>query len=197
MCGSNGLVSPTIFKSTDAKGNHPIAIRGFTYFPTLHPEEQKKKGGSIWRRPKDERCGSSLVGAYQHSGCYSRIYMPMKLLPPSVTVLTYLSTAVCFVRTDRLGESTTSLHPPNGTHDRAFARSSTLRDLASVTQIGSIFCSDQCSPRELSSLLHFSSLMHLCAYPNVTPITRTNDPTKVLNFRARCSGIERGTNAVY
>lgn len=118
---------------------HPIAIRGFAYFPTLHPEEQRKKGGLIWGRSKDERRGSSLVGAYQNSGCYPGIYMPMKLLPPSVTVLTYLSTAVCFVRTDRLGESTTPLHPPNGTHDHAFARCSTLRVLAFVARIGSLF----------------------------------------------------------
>lgn len=82
---------------------------------------------------------SSLVGAYQHSGCYTGIYMPMKLLPPSVTVLTYLSTAVCFVRTDRLGESTTPLHPPNGTHDHAFVRRSTLRVLAFVARVGPFF----------------------------------------------------------
>lgn len=180
-----------------AKGTIPSLFAVSRTSPPCIPKKQRKKGGSIWRRSKDERWRSSLVGAYQHSGCYPRIYMPMKLLPPSVTVLTYLSTAVCFVRTDRLGESTTPLHPPNGTHDRAFARSSTLRDFAFITRIASIFRSDQCSPRELSTLLHFSSLMHLCAYPNVAPITHTNDPTKVLNFRARCSGIERGTNAVY
>lgn len=59
------------------------------------------------------------------------------------------------------------------------------------------FFSDQCSPREPSSLLHFSlSNASVRAYPNVAPITRTNDSTKVPNFRARCSGIERGPNAV-
>lgn len=141
QCGSNIFVSPTIFRSTDPPHEriHPIAILGFASFPTLHPEEQRKKGGSIWRRSKDERRGSSLVGAYQHSGCYPRIYMPMKLLPPSVTVLTYLSTAVCFVHTDRLGESSTSLHPPNDIHDRAFARCSTLRVFASIAWIGPLF----------------------------------------------------------
>lgn len=192
----SSLVS--IFRNTDAPREriHPIAIRGFACFPTLHPEEQRKKGGSIWRRSKDERRGSSLVGAYQHSGCYPRIYMPMKLLPPSVTVLTYLSTAVCFVRTDRLGESTTSLHPPNGTHDRAFARLCEFSRL-SYESGPFFFVPTSVRPEKRSSLLHFSFLMHLCAYPNVAPIIRTNDPTKVLNFRAQCSGIERGTNAVY
>lgn len=101
--------------------------------PCILKNRGKKGARSGGGRRMSAGLSSSLVGAYQHSGCYTGIYMPMKLLPPSVTVLTYLSTAVCFVRTDRLGESTTPLHPPNGTHDHAFARCSRLCEFSRLS----------------------------------------------------------------
>lgn len=55
--GSNVLVSPTISRSTDdrAKGSIPSLFAVSRDSPPRIPRNREKKGGSIWRRSKDER----------------------------------------------------------------------------------------------------------------------------------------------
>lgn len=125
--------------------------------PPCIPRNRGKKGA---RSGGGRRMSSvaSLVGAYQHSGCYPRIYMPTKFLPPSVTVLTLPQHCGVFC-TVRIGWVSPRHHfIPLKDIRRAFARCSTLRVLASTNcyKLGPFFGSDQCSPQRIDFGILFS-----------------------------------------
>lgn len=199
-CEGSILVSPTISR-TDAPREriNPIAIRGFAWFPTSHPEEQRKKGGSIWRRSKDER-RSIPGGGVSALGVLSKDIYADEVTSTISHCLDLPQHCGVFCTYGSVGWVCTRHHfIPLRHDDRLFVCwPDSASSCASVAQIGSFFGSKpECSPRELSSVSHFSYLMHLCAYLNVAPITRTNDPTKVPNLYAQCTrGIEQGTIAM-
>lgn len=137
----------------------------FRVVPHLVSRGTEKKKGARSGGGRRMSARASLVGAYQHSGCYPRIYIPTKLLPPSVTVSTYLSTAVCFVRTDRLGESARHHFIPHKTWRSRFCLSSRFREFLRVCRTNWILFRIRASVHfEYSEfgITFFLSLMHLC-----------------------------------
>lgn len=166
---------------------NPIVTRGFAWFPTSHPEEQRKKRGldleevEGWA-PEHPWWGRiSTWGAIQGYICRRSNFHHQ-----SLSRLTSALRCVLHVRIGWVSLCTRHHFIPLRHDDRLFVCwPDSASSCASVAQIGSFFGSKCSPPRETEfGITYFSYLMYLCAYLNVAPITRTNDPTKVPNLHA-------------
>lgn len=186
-----------ISRSTDdlRERINPIAIRGFAWFPTLHPEEQRKKGGSIWRRSKDER-RSIPGGGVSALGVLSKDIYADEVTSTISHCLDLPQHCGVFCTYGSVGWVCTRHHfIPLRHDDRVFVCPDSASSCASVAQIGSFFGSE--SVFALGTEISITFFLSMCAYLNVAPITRTNDPTKVPYLHAQCTrGIGQGTIAM-
>lgn len=163
--GSSVLVSPTISRSTDdrAKGSIPSLFAVSRGSPPRIPRNREKKGGSIWRRSKDER-QSIPGGGVSALGVLSKDIYADEVTSTISHCLDLPQHCGVFCTYGSVGWVCTRHHfIPLRHDDRVFVCCPDFASsCASVAQIGSFFGSEPVFTSSTpSSVSHFSYLMHL------------------------------------